>query len=59
MSTIIYNENGDIIGDILPSTTDKGYYYAGFFNANDKRIVDFFRGKKSAINFLKLKNIIQ
>lgn len=60
MTTIVYNENDEIIGEISKSETDKGYWFAGYDNKNrTRRIIKLFKGKKKAIEFLKSKNINQ
>lgn len=59
MSTIIYNDNGDIIGEIFKSKNSKGIWFSALFDTKGKRIVEAFHGKNHAIHFLKNLNINQ
>ena len=59
MSTIIYNDNGDIIGEIFKSKNSKGIWFSALFDAKGERVIESFYGKIHAINFLKKLNINQ
>ena len=59
MSTIIYNDNDDIIGEIFKSKNSKGIWFSALFDAKGERVIESFYGKIHAINFLKKLNINQ
>ena len=59
MSTIIYNDNGYIIGEIFKSKNSKGIWFSALFDAKGERVIESFYGKIHAINFLKKLNINQ
>ena len=59
MSTIIYNDNDDIIGEIFKSKNSKGIWFSALFDAKGERVIESFYGKIHAINFLKNLNINQ
>lgn len=59
MSTIIYNDNGDIIGEIFKSKNSKHIWFSALFDAKGERVIESFYGKIHAINFLKKLNINQ